>query len=266
MSIGSFAAILEHVLRAGEMAVQGKSRLAFAERTYKNDGSILTPIDRQVEEFLVDRLANSFPEAGFLTEEIARTFDPTRPFTFAIDPIDGTDAFSQGLPGWCISVGVLDRHLQPIAGVIYAPRWGSLLFADVGQWARHNDREVDIPPDRATLSGSTNLAVHSKAHLELRLEGFRGKIRNVGSAALQLCFPLLYGAVIGSVSGRVHTWDIAAAHAINLSVGYALEYHGGGIVDHRDLVHGQPARDLILSGSPEAIGLLRRALVKREAD
>ena len=87
MSIRSFAAILEHVCLAGEMAVHRQSRLAFAERTYKNDGSILTPIDRQVEEFLVDRLANSYPEAGFLTEEIARTFDPARPFTFAIDPI-----------------------------------------------------------------------------------------------------------------------------------------------------------------------------------
>jgi fructose-1,6-bisphosphatase/inositol monophosphatase family enzyme len=262
MSIRSIAAVLEFVHQAGDMALKGQSRPDL-ERAYKDDGSVLTAIDRQVEDFLVDRLSAGYPEAGFLTEETERSFDPTRPFTFAIDPIDGTDAFSQGMPSWCICVGLLDHNLVPAAGIVYAPRWGSLFFADVGERAQHNGRDIYLRETEQALTETTNIVVHSKAHQELRLEDFPGKVRNVGSTALHLCFPLLYSAVIASISGNVHTWDIAAAHAINLSIGYALEYHRGGAVDYRDLVEGDPAPDLILSGSVPAIDLIRRALVKR---
>jgi hypothetical protein len=59
------------------------------------------------------------------------TYDPSQPYTFVIDPIDGTLAFTCGTPGWAICVGVLDSALRPVAGIISAPSWDSLFVADL---------------------------------------------------------------------------------------------------------------------------------------
>ena len=76
------------------------------ERSYKQDGSVLTEIDRRVEDYLFGEISRLYPDANVVTEETARSFDPDRPYTFAVDPIDGTDVFSQGScsrPGWICS-------------------------------------------------------------------------------------------------------------------------------------------------------------------
>ena len=52
-----------------------------------------------------------------------------KPYTFCLDPIDGTDAFSQSMAGWCTSLALLDETLTPVAGIIYAPKLDVMLFA-----------------------------------------------------------------------------------------------------------------------------------------
>jgi myo-inositol-1(or 4)-monophosphatase len=97
-------------------------------RSYKSDGTVVTQIDRWVEEYLVAQIACFYPGANVLGEESAHLFDPSKPYTFAVDPIDGTEVYSLGLEGWCVSVGLLDQALSPIAGILFAPRLGSFLL------------------------------------------------------------------------------------------------------------------------------------------
>lgn len=49
---------------------------------------------------------------------------PQLPFTFVLDPIDGTDMYSQGLPSFCTALGILDSSFTPVGAVIAAPRFG----------------------------------------------------------------------------------------------------------------------------------------------
>ncbi|MBN1485376.1 MAG: inositol monophosphatase [Chloroflexia bacterium] len=262
MSIHSIAALLEPVRAAGHMALEAQSRLDFADRELKPDGSILTEADVQVESYLLDQLSRLYPQANLLGEESEADFCPGR-WTLAIDPIDGTDAFSQGMPGWCVSVGLLDPQLEPVAGVVYAPRWGSLLFADLGRPVTHNGRPLARPVVGESLSPQDNLFVHSSAHRRFDLGGYPGKVRGVGSAALHFCFPLLYQAVIGALSSPVYIWDMAGAHAINRSLGCELRFFDGGEIDYAGLVGGELSRDAILSGPPRSIALLRACLRRR---
>jgi fructose-1,6-bisphosphatase/inositol monophosphatase family enzyme len=103
--------------------------------------------------------------------------------------------------------------------------------------------------------------VSSKIHQELDLSRFSGKTRSIGSAALHLCFPLLYEGVFGTLQSRgVHIWDIGGAHAINRSVGFDFEYLAGGPLDYSTMTHGGAAADVILGGSRERISELRGAL------
>jgi myo-inositol-1(or 4)-monophosphatase len=169
--------------------------------------------------------------------------------------------------GWCVVLALLDQELTPIAGIVYAPRLDLLLFADVGKRVLLNGAELPVLASSEPLSARSNLMVPSSIHRHLDMRGFPGKLRNIGSAALHLCFPLLYPAMFGAIQSRTtHIWDIAASDAINRACGYRLEYLGGGEIDYRRMVDGSQAQDIILVGSEERIRTLRSVVSKLEAN
>jgi myo-inositol-1(or 4)-monophosphatase len=72
--------------------------------------------DRRIESFIRSRLSNTYPEHAVIGEELPAT--GAAPFTWVIDPIDGTSNFINGLPLFACSIGVL-FHGRPIAGAIW---------------------------------------------------------------------------------------------------------------------------------------------------
>jgi fructose-1,6-bisphosphatase/inositol monophosphatase family enzyme len=265
VQIDSIADLLDHVRRAGQMALEAQRSMRHADRAYKDDGSVLTETDCRIERYLTAQIARAYPQANVLGEETVRAYDPDKPYTFSIDPIDGTDVYSQGMPGWCVSVGLFDKTWTPIAGIICAPRWELELFADVGRPATRNGAAIHPPDGSEPLSSKSNVMAYSRIHTQVDWSRYPGKIRSIGSAALHLCFPLIYPAVVGAVEGRGgHIWDIAGAHAILRSHGFALEYLGGGTINYAVLRDGSPAGDNILGGNREQIKQLRRALRRRD--
>ncbi|MGD2164366.1 MAG: inositol monophosphatase [Anaerolineae bacterium] len=241
--------LVSSVKDAGEMAFEEQQALSVSDRAFKADDSVVTEADRTVEDFLVERIAALWPEANIITEETRRPFDSGKAPTFAVDPIDGTDVFSQGMPGWCVSVGLLDDQLVPVAGIIFAPRLDLLIVADGNRGATLNGSALSPPRTVEPISIRSNLMVTSRIHKHLDLSGYVGKIRGIGSAALHLCYPLIYPAVIGALEGPgVHIWDIAAAHAINRAQGQELRYLNGDPIDYAPLVRGEPGADVIVAG------------------
>jgi myo-inositol-1(or 4)-monophosphatase len=261
MEIESIARVIESVRIAGAMALDAQR--GTVERDYKQDGSVLTEIDRQVEDYLFGEMSRLYPQANVITEEATRSFDPAKPYTFAVDPIDGTDVFSQGMAGWCVSVGLLDRHLTPIAGVVFAPRLDLFILADVGKEPTVGGRKIPALAAIESISARTNLMVSSDVHKLAGFAKFPGKIRSIGSAALHLCFPVVYPGVAGSFQrGRSHIWDIAAAHAVNLAHGFTVEYLSGETIGYAGMVDGSRATGPILSGPRPVVDALRAILTK----
>jgi myo-inositol-1(or 4)-monophosphatase len=253
--------LLDHVRTAGAMALEEQRGIGFSDRAYKADDSVVTEADRRVEDFLYQRIATYDPEANIITEESPHPFDHQKPRTFAVDPIDGTDVFSQGMPGWCISVGLLDQDLVPVAGVVFAPRLDLLLVAELGKPVTLNGSQLPPPAPSEPISARSNLMVTSRIHKHLDLSGYIGKIRGIGSAALHLCYPLIYPAVIGALEGPgAHIWDIAAAHAITRAQGRDLVYLNGEPLDYATMTHGQTGRDVIVAGAEPIVETLRDML------
>jgi fructose-1,6-bisphosphatase/inositol monophosphatase family enzyme len=266
MQIRSIENVLQEVTVAGQMALEAQRAFRFAERSLKSDGSVLTETDQRVERYLSERLARAYPDTNILGEENVWSFDPDRPYTFVIDPIDGTDAFSQGMHGWSVSVGLLDRALRPIAGVVFAPKLELLMFADVGESATLNGAPVRTPAGPVSLSRTSNVMAYSKVHQQVALSRYPGKVRSIGSAALHVCFTLIYPGVFAAIEGRsVHIWDIAGAHAIVGAHGFALETLGGGALDYGTMVDGSPAGDPVVAGRPAHIQALRAVLAQSQA-
>jgi fructose-1,6-bisphosphatase/inositol monophosphatase family enzyme len=264
MSIGSIAHLLDDVRTAGAMAVAAQRHMDFSSRAHKSDGSVVTDTDKTIDAFLFERVSRLHPEANILTEEAERPFDPRKPCTFTVDPVDGTDVFSQGMPFWAVVIGLLDQALMPIAGIVHAPRLDLLLLADNGKRATLNGDTIPSHNLDEPLSGDSNVMLASKMHRRFDLTPFPGKIRNVGSAALHLCFPMLYPAVFGAIESQsVRIWDITAPHAILLSLGFALEYLGGGRIDYAALTDGSPVSDIVMAGTKQRIDALRKVFVRK---
>ncbi|MFW6136283.1 MAG: inositol monophosphatase family protein [Chloroflexota bacterium] len=257
----SIQELLDHVKAAGAMALEEQRRVDFSDRAYKSDQSVVTEADHKVEDYLYGHIAARYPEANIITEETRHPFDPQKPCTFAIDPIDGTDVFSQGMPGWCVSVGLLGQDLVPSAGIVFAPRLDLLLVADAGKPATLNGSELRPPASPEPISPRSNLMVASRIHKHLDLSGYVGKIRSIGSAALHLCYPLIYPPVVGTLEGPGgHIWDIAAAHAITRAQGGDLVYLDGGSIDYATMTAGQIGRDVITAGTEPIVEALRHVV------
>jgi myo-inositol-1(or 4)-monophosphatase len=74
--------------------------------------------DRAVERLLCQELAAEFPEHVIIGEEHGVGGGRRSPFTWVIDPVDGTTNFVNGLPLFAASIGVLYRG-WPVAGAIW---------------------------------------------------------------------------------------------------------------------------------------------------
>ena len=251
------------VREAGRLALEQQEVLTSSDRTFKADESVVTRADRMVEDFMVERIGRLAPGANLLTEEAEHAYHPAAPLTFAIDPIDGTDVYSQGMPGWCVSVGLLDEALVPIGGVIYAPRLDLLVVAPGDGTVSLNRAPLRRPLPAEPISVRSNLMVTSRIHKILDLSGYIGKIRGIGSAALHLIYHLIYPPIIGALEGPgIHIWDMAAAHAVNLAQGENLRYLDGRPIDYGPMTDGGPGADVVVAGQASTVEALRAMLAR----
>ena len=243
------------------MALEAQPSLQRAERQYKSDGTVVTETDKAIEEYLFRQIDQAYPAANVVAEETHRSFERSRPYTFTIDPIDGTDTYSQGLPGWGVCLGLLDRTLSPLAGIVFAPQLQLLFFADVGQGATVNGQAIAPLDPGGPLSNRSNLMVPSRAHRQIDMRSYPGKIRSIGSAAVHLCLPLICPEVVGAIGSRgTHVWDIAASHAINRAAGFAFEYLDGHTVSYAHVMDGGSIGQVIVAGARSQVDQLRAVL------
>ena len=80
----------------------------------KADRSPVTVADRLIEERLRRELARAFPGDVIVGEEFGRPANPGSTY-WTVDPIDGTRAFSRGLPSWGMLIGFVERG-RPVMG------------------------------------------------------------------------------------------------------------------------------------------------------
>src|SRR5262249_17723672 len=155
--------------------------------------------DTAVEALLRQAIGDCFPGVNILGEEggpltwppsadaVAggggAVYDPQQPYTFVIDPIDGTLAFTCETPGWATCVGVLDSTLQPVAGIISAPSWDSLFVADLDPHspAIYNGTPLAVAATPEPIDDNTTILIDSKLLQTHQVRGFPGKCRSFGS-------------------------------------------------------------------------------------
>jgi myo-inositol-1(or 4)-monophosphatase len=77
---------------------QAKQQQMFIHRSYKSDGTVITETDLAISRRILGVVADLFEDVNIISEETLTPFREDAQYTFVLDPIDGTDVYSQGLP------------------------------------------------------------------------------------------------------------------------------------------------------------------------
>ncbi|HEY6532275.1 MAG TPA: inositol monophosphatase family protein [Acidimicrobiales bacterium] len=173
----------------------------------KSDGTPVTEADRAAERFIRERLAADHGTDGIIGEEEADVAG-TSGLTWVIDPIDGTAAFTRGVPLYSNLLAVLDEH-GPVIGVINLPALGTTVYAGRGLGCFRDGRPVHASyrsdPTESVLSTSSYTWWPEPALLGVKRAGY--ELRTWGDGYGYAMVAL--GAIEAMVDPELCLWDIA---------------------------------------------------------
>jgi len=235
---------------AGRLQLERYERL---ERiVHKSQFDVVTEVDTLSEQLIIDTLRAAFPADAFLAEESGRSHvtgaanesgatrgraggNGARPAAVAdqrlwvIDPLDGTVNYANGIPVFCVSIGLVEGG-QPVVGVIYDPLRDELFSAVAGAGAQLDGQPIRHPVKDKMSDLVVSLAVSRRGWLS-RERAVRQRIRVsrvMGSAALALAY-VGNGRFDGFIqAGGLSLWDICAAGLIAVEGGATVTTLGGG--------------------------------------
>jgi histidinol-phosphatase len=208
----------------------------------KRDGSPVTEADRSAERAMRELLAEATPEIQVVGEEFGGAA-PSSGRHWLLDPIDGTIAFSRGIPLFSTLVALVEDG-QPVLGLIDLPGLGERYLGWRGGGCRRNGAPVRVSQeedlDRAIVSHGDPFTfkrfrrrdVFERMAREIPL--LRGYTDAFGHALV------LGGGVGAMVDLNLNPWDAAATQALVPEAGgrcVTLPPHGGAL----GLVFGSPA-------------------------
>ena len=204
-------AALEVAADAAELAGSLFRSPEVAVRTKRGPHDLVTDADEQVERHVARRLAELFPDDGFLGEEGLADRPSASGVTWAVDPVDGTWNFAAGIPHWCVVVACADGD-GPLVGVTVDPIRGETWSAVRGGGTLLLDGQPVARPVRE-LGDSTWAAALGPAFREPRWMGLMGRI---GPVRLTGCLGLdLAWTAAGRFDALAYTcalrpWDVWA--------------------------------------------------------
>lgn len=202
----------------------------------KADDTPVTVADRGAEELVRARIEQRFPGHAVLGEEFGASDSGDGSHRWIIDPIDGTKAFTKGVPLYCNLLALEDEHGLAV-GVINLPGLTEVVYAGRGLGAFCNGEPARVSPceylDEAYLTTSgfggwspAALAAVNDVGIHLRTWG-----DGFGYALVAT------GRVEAMVDQVASPWDIAPAALILAEAGGRFTsmrgddgfHHGSGL-------------------------------------
>jgi len=206
----------------------------------KTDKSVLTKADVEISKLsrnVINDLLKT-PDHILIDEEntqcaeyLDQSLFENTPFVWAIDPIDGSRAFSNRMPNFGISIGLL-KELKPWLGLVYFPMFGELFCSDGKQsvfvqnvFTEHEETKLISPVDHQISSQSIFISNDSFFE-KFDWDSSDCQLMNPLCAVLGLCWPTI-GRGCGAFFGA-HIWDFAGSWPIFLSAGLGLRSYQTG--------------------------------------
>ena len=219
--------------RAGALLLDSYERLERID--YKSKRDVVTNADYASERLVIDAIRARHPDDAILAEEsgehagVLRDDGSHNGRTWVIDPLDGTVNYANGIPYYCVSIGLVVDDV-PSAGVIFDPARDDLYAATVDGPATLDGEPVRASTKEALSDYVVSLAVIGRGGLarERRIAPLIRIHRRMGSAALALVY-VANGRFDAFVqNGGLSPWDVAAAGLIAERAGAVVTNLRGG--------------------------------------
>ncbi len=202
--------------------------------SFKGRTDIVTDVDFAAEKAVLQALTEAYPGFGVLAEE-SGAVQASSPYTWVVDPLDGTRNYAQGIPHFSTVVALMHEE-SPVLGVTYDPVREEMFSAQLGCGAFLNGQPIAVAKtgeiSQSLLGCDLGYVDERAGHaIDLIRSLWPGMLtmRLMGSAALGLAY-----AAAGRLDLYFHhslaPWDIASGLLL-------VREAGGAIVDRQ----GQPA-------------------------
>ena len=160
---------------------------------------------------------------GWLSEESADDLSRLEcDRVWVVDPIDGTREFIEGIPEWCVSIGLLEGGV-PMAGGIFNPATEELVLGSLEDGVTLNGgpavvTEPDLSEPVVVLASRSEIR---RGEWERFRDG-RFEVRACGSVAYKM------GLVAAGLADA--TWTLVGKSEWDVAAGTALVRAAGGVV------------------------------------
>lgn len=259
---GKLDTLYKQVLSCADFSVKMQENIT---RDYKSDGTVLTATDLEISKRIISTVKTLFPECNIISEEEITPYNINSPYTFVLDPIDGTDVYSNGFPTFAIALGIIDNKRNPVGCMIVAPRFGKSkqsleirldpfgdLFID-GQIVDKLDEDKNI---------IRQITISSKSQKRINFDNYIGKIRTFGSTIIHIICPVVFPFIQGCINQRAYIWDICASHAVLNHLGMQIVYEDGSplIYDDDMVVNRKVCKMSLYCGTEKGIKTMMKNL------
>lgn len=237
--------VLPLLRKVGRFILAELDRVQQKDVIEKDLNSLVSYVDRQAEEQLVEGLQAIFPEAGFLTEE-EMVEQKEAEIQWIIDPLDGTTNFLFGVPSYSISIGLkVDGALE--GGWVYDLPFGKCYHAIIDKGAYKEDQQIQVRrnEDFSQSLFATGFPYHEfeqmPQYMDLLsdlMQSSRG-IRRLGSAAIDLAYTA-EGRFDAFYEYGLNPWDVAGgAVLVKEAGGVVMNFSGGQeFMKSREIIAG----------------------------
>lgn len=210
--------VIRDILKSSWEAVSDLQDLAPREKS--NPGDIVTKADLLVTDLAEKKLAEAFPGEQLLCEESPDSHQMIEEDGWSgwvLDPVDGTNNFSRGIPYWAISLAWIENDKPLVGGVALAS--GEILLS--GQEGLSVSSKTQI--NEGTRIATSNSSSYQKTKENLaRYENLPGAWVDCLGSSVAIMVDVARGALDLYQHNGLKPWDNPA--------GFLLIREAGGVV------------------------------------
>lgn len=202
---------------------------------FKSRANIVTDVDLLSEKCLASTLLAEYPDHSIFSEESKPVLGNSS-YKWILDPLDGTNNYSFGIPFFCIVIALV-KNKEVLLGIIYDPLRDELFSAQKGKGAALNNSPIHVARKRTLKDALIGLDLgyvdeKGRKSLEfmLRLWPNMYAYRIMGSAALGLAY---------TACGRLDLYFHHLLYPWELACGALLVTEAGGVVTN---LEGKPVK------------------------
>lgn len=207
----------------------------------KADDSPVTQADLEINRLVIAELNKQFDDGIIGEEESTAEYGMGR--RWICDPIDGTRAFTWGVPTAMFSLGfVIDG--VPVIGVAYDPFLDKLYEATTGRGSFCNSKpthvsSLGVSGGSVGVSSSTEKVLKnpSQAALITNLLEKGARLASFSGSVYRACL-VARGKLVGYVEKNINTHDLAAVEVIVKEAGGMLTDFEGKPLDYSKAFKG----------------------------